>query len=170
MALARPPRVGCRRLDGDHARHAGQSDGISATLQSTARLRIPHRTDRGGVLAGGRHGTRCGDRSVPRQADRREQFVSHAARPVAGRGCRAGGPRLRFFMATRAIRQRLVRSGTAATTQRRRAGPQTSTAPDRLSHRSAAGPRRPSGLPEETSTANVDEPGTIRCTPPTRSH
>ena len=51
--------------------------------QSTPRLRLSHRPDRGRVLAGRGHGPRSGDRQVSRQADRREQPVSHAARRAA---------------------------------------------------------------------------------------
>ena len=47
--------------------------------RAKTRLWLSHRADRRGVFAVGGHGAGRGDRQVPGQADRGEQFVPHAA-------------------------------------------------------------------------------------------
>ena len=66
--------------------NAGQSAGVPAAAQSAARGRHPHRPGlRGAVFGHGRH-CRCGHRTLPGQADRRERPVApDTAVPLSGR-------------------------------------------------------------------------------------
>ena len=81
----RATSAGRGRLDHHHARHAGESGGLSAAETQTARLRLSDRPHPGDLFALGGHGVGSGDRKVPRQADRRKQFVSPALRCVGAK-------------------------------------------------------------------------------------
>ena len=50
LALEKTPRPHVRWIDGIDARYSGESTSLSASLQSDARCRLSHRTDRGGTL------------------------------------------------------------------------------------------------------------------------
>ena len=150
LAWAKGPRGG--RLDRHHARHAGESGGLSADEIAEARLRLSHRPNPGDLFALGGHRVGGGDRQVQGEADGRKQLVSRAS-PDAGRRRRgAGGP----------LFQRLVRYCAAAATRRRHRGSQASTPAHGLSHGQAVGQGRSSGCLVPAATADVDVGRAVR--------
>ena len=110
LALARAKGSRGGRVHHHHARHAGESGGLSAAENAEARLRLSHRPNPGDLFALGGHGVGGGDRKIQGQADRRKQLVSRALRCVGRRRHYPGGP----------LFQRLVRhclaAGSAAST------------------------------------------------------
>src|SRR5215207_966016 len=92
MALEGPPRLPLRRLDGLHARHAGEPRGVPPGLQPDGRDQLRHRPDRGRHLAVVRRDPRPGRLPLRGQGARRGQPATAALGRAVPRRRAAGGP------------------------------------------------------------------------------